>query len=398
MMSSLVNSQGVYGSVDMGPAGGSFPDGAVTGARAGDGVVALSFDDTTVDVPVDWLRDNCACVECRITQTDERRIRPWRLPPAQVTGLTVVDGVVVVDWAEGHTSRFEPGSWAAATRATRRGAYTATLWRAGYELTRVDHDAAVHDLDARRHLFEAFRRDGAVVVTGAPAVPGAVLDFMRNVRVTLVDSSLGFLFDVKLDPAGYNVAFTAEELPLHNDNAQYAQPPSGQVLSMVVNEATGGDSMAADGWSILEQLRADDPDAVETLSSVAVGFRQYSDHADGFTRAPLVVRDASDRFVHLRFSNQLMQPLPFDHPRLAEWYRAYRALGALIADPSNHVTFRLRGGEMLMVNGYRVLHARKAFTPDGPRHLQDVYFNTDDVFGHLARMTGDAVNAMSAPS
>ena len=35
-----------------------------------------------------------------------------------------------------------------------------------------------------------------------------------------------------------------------------------------------------------------------------------------------------------------------------------------------------------------------AYQPDGQRHLQDVYFEVDDVFGHLARMSGEATNAM----
>ena len=100
--------------------------------------------------------------------------------------------------------------------------------------------------------------------------------------------------------------------------------------------------------------------------------------------------------MHLRFSNQLMQPLAYDDTELAAWYRAYRLLGAAIADPANHVSFRLSAGDTLFVNGYRVLHARTAYQPDGPRHLQDVYFEFDDVFGHLARMSGEATNAMVA--
>ena len=107
-----------------------------------------------------------------------------------------------------------------------------------------------------------------------------------------------------------------------------------------------------------------------------------------------MVRDRFGRFVHLRFSNQLMQPLAFDDADLASWYDAYRLLGAEIADPGNHVSFRLFAGDTLFVNGYRVLHARTAYKPDGPRHLQDVYFEMDDVFGHLARISGEAENAM----
>jgi alpha-ketoglutarate-dependent taurine dioxygenase len=151
-----------------------------------------------------------------------------------------------------------------------------------------------------------------------------------------------------------------------------------------------------DGWSVLDRLKREHPEAIDVLARVEVGFRQYSTEADAFTRAPLVVRDREGRFVQLRFSNQLMQPLAFDDSDLGAWYSAYRLLGAAIADPANHVSFRLSAGDTLLVHGYRVLHARTAYKPDGPRHLQDVYFEIDDVFDHLARMSGEATNAMVA--
>ena len=91
-----------------------------------------------------------------------------------------------------------------------------------------------------------------------------------------------------------------------------------------------------------------------------------------------------------------MQPLAYDDPDLSEWYHAYRLLGRGVSDPANHVSFRLAAGDMLFVNGYRVLHARSAFVPDGARHLQDVYFDVDDVLGNLARLTGEASDAMVA--
>ena len=98
-------------------------------------------------------------------------------------------------------------------------------------------------------------RDGAVVVVDAPRRPGAVVELMAELGLPLRELSLGRLFDVVVDPAGYNVAFTSEAIPPHNDNAQATHPPSGQVLAMVVNEAGGGDSIVVDGWAVLERLQ-----------------------------------------------------------------------------------------------------------------------------------------------
>ena len=383
--------------IEIGPTGGVFPAGPLQSAAATADGVSVTFAGGTVVLPGDWLRDNCPCDRCRIRQTDERRWQPWSdTAAARADRVDVSDGSLAVQWSSGHESTYSPATWASIARAGRRGVYTARLWQKGYAIERFDHDETIADTVTQRRMFEAFRRDGAVVVTGSPTVPGTVIEYLRAIRLTLRDSSLGLIFDVKLDPAGYNIAFTAENVPPHNDNAQYAHPPSGQVLAMLVNDATGGNSVVVDGWSILHKLQAADPAAIEVLSRVEVGFRQYSVDADAFCRSPLVVRDRAGRFTHLRFSNQLMQPLEFDDPDLAEWYRAYRILGTMIADPANHVGFRLTAGDMLFVNGYRVLHARTEFVPDGPRHLQDVYFDVDDVFGNLARMTGEAPVEMTA--
>jgi gamma-butyrobetaine dioxygenase len=299
-----------------------------------------------------------------------------------------------ITWGSGHASTFPHDVWSRISTATRRTRYVARLWRSGYQLERFDHDEITVDLVSRRRFFEAFRRDGGVVVTGSPTEPGSCIRTIEALGLTLIHHNLGTIFDVKLDPAGYNVAFTSEALPPHHDNAQATYPPSCQMLAMLVNDADGGDSIVVNSWSVLHDLEERDPAAVDVLTRVEVGFRQYSPEADGFTRAPLVVRDASGGFKQLRFSNQLMQPLPFDHPLLAEWYRAYRLLGSMVTDPAYEVRFRLNAGESLIVHSPRVMHARAAYTPNGPRHLQDIYFDGDDLYANLARMTGEATNAM----
>jgi gamma-butyrobetaine dioxygenase len=381
-----------FQALEVGPAGRDFPHGKLLAVDLAPEGLEATFEDRHVVFNLDWLRDNCPCDSCRILQTDERRWQPWLdAQRAAVSSHSLTDNGLHIVWSSGHESTFTDVAWKRIALASRRGGYTMHLWNRHYDVNRFDHDQVVGDMLTRRQFLEAFRRDGVVIINNSPTAPGSCINFLDAVGITLRDSSLGLIFDVKLDPAGYNVAFTAEALPPHNDNAQYTNPPSGQVLAMLVNDASGGHNIIVDGFSVVAQLP---PAAVEILSRVAVGFRQYSTQAEGFTRQPLIERDRESRCTHLRFSNQLMQPLPFDDPDLAAWYDAYRLLGTAISDPANHVTFRLDAGDTLIVNNHRVLHAREAFVPDGPRHLQDIYFDADDVIGLLARMTGEAHNDM----
>ena len=256
----------------------------------------MQFGEGSATFLPDWLRDNCQCAECRIVQTDERRWQPWTEQEAPVVGtVDVVDGHLQIGWVGGHTSTYGPDDWDKIRTTGARGAWKARLWSSGYEIERFDHHQSIDDQITRRAMLEALRRDGAVVITGSPTEPGTVIGLLRSLGITMRDSSLGLIFDVKLDPAGYNIAFTAEEVPPHNDNAQYSHPPSGQVLAMLVNDAQGGNSVVVDGWSVLDQLNSEHPEAIEVLSRVEVGFRQYSTEADAFTRAPLVVCDRAGR-------------------------------------------------------------------------------------------------------
>jgi hypothetical protein len=55
--------------------------------------------------------------------------------------------------------------------------------------------------------------------------------------------------------------------------AMLANPPDFQFLHALANDATGGDSMLADGVAIAKKLRTSDPKAFEILATRPVPFR-----------------------------------------------------------------------------------------------------------------------------
>ena len=87
----------------------------------------------------------------------------------------------------------------------------------------------------------------------------------------------------------------------------------------------------------------------------------------------------------------LMQPLDPCDPDLEDFYDAYHLLSRAVTDPANQIRFRGHAGTMQVLDAHRVLHARRGFDgTSGARHLQDTYFEFDDLRALHARMTGEA--------
>ena len=358
----------------------------------GEGFLTLTSPDQSSRFHHVWLRDNCWCEECRVMQSGERRLFTATIPDdIAPTAASVEDGVLVVDWNDGHASRYSL-EWLAENDYSNRPdtlAYSVTLWTAELpSLPRFEHSGVVGDPAVQRAYLEAVREYGAAIVAHTPSVDGEVARFAEaigHVRETAFER----VHNVRHDPKGYNVAHTALELKPHSDLPSYHWPPSIQLLHFMVNETTGGETTLVDGWRVLADLRSADPDAFDTLCRVPVTWQLYSEDEDTRATAPIVQLDTSGRVKTFRFSNQLALPLQASFDDVGAFYDAYRTLGRMLDDKRYKLMFKTETGDLLTVHGHRVLHGRLAFDPtSGSRHLQDVYMEYDDLMDRLAVLTG----------
>ena len=327
-----------------------------------------------------WLRDNCDCRDCRIAQTDEKRFMisdvPADLGPASVE---LVGDLLHIVWPDGHRSSYR-------SELLRSFGHAADIawspWPRDFTPYRCDYQRFLDDDVTAASAIARFVDDGAMILKAAPTAPGT-LEFLAPrlgpIREVLFDR----IHDVAVDPSGYNVAHTSLPLPPHNDFASYTWPPSVQALHMLANETSGGNSIIVDGWAVLTALRAEHADYFDVLRSLPVPFREFDENTETYTVEPIIRCDAEGRIAGLRFSNQLMQAIDPNDPRAVDFYRAYRELCRRVTDPNAQVSFRLSGGEILVVAAHRVLHGRQAFEPGGRRRLQDAYFEFDNVKNHL---------------
>ena len=341
-------------------------------------------------VPASWLRMHCPCAACMLVDIGERRVMVTSPTEWDVASVGHDDGCTTVTWASGHVSTYDAGFAALMDAKANRRRWSPVHWGGDHVVAEIGHDRFMNDPQARLDALLRYRAEGVLVLRGVPTTGTPSEDFLDAIRIPIWEGPFGLRsIDTRVQAVAYNVAETAEALPPHSDLAGYQWPPSGQMLHMLVNEAEGGDSLVVDGWRILTEFRADAPEMFQVLTEVPVAHRIYDETRETWARAPLVRLDAHGEINGFRFSNQTLQPLPLDEPRIDEWYRAYTELAARLSAPDQAATFRLETGDAYLTHAHRVLHARTAFSARGDRCIRDVYFEFDNVLAELDRLTGD---------
>jgi gamma-butyrobetaine dioxygenase len=324
-----------------------------------------------------WLLDNCPCPRCLHPITRERTVTlvdEWDVHPESVT--TGDDGTVTVDWGEDHIGIFPAEMLTTRPDLAVKRAKLAPLQRMSYV-----------DLDSRKGMgrwLKAMLEHGAIVIEGTPNVSGEVIRLAERIGYAR-PTNFGTIFDVESRPDPNNSAYTAAGLDLHTDLPNWANPPDFQFLHALANDATGGDSMLADGVAIAKQLRTSDPKAFEILATRAVPFRFHDATDDIRHSAPIIEVDAEDRPVAIRFNNWIRD---VDPSADEQFYDAYLTLWHLIRDQEPVPTFRLSAGETVCFDNRRILHGRTEFNPQsGRRHLQGCYVDRDMVVSRLRRLS-----------
>ena len=357
----------------------------IADVRAGDGALIATWGDGAVaHIPFLWLRHNCACDECVVRQTAEKRFQLFAVAEdVRPCRFGVVAGAcgegIAIEWPGGHSSWFDAGELKALLEGRKS---SLRHWTHRFRPPRFDFRGFLHDDGAAAACIEEFLAVGACVLTDAPSAPDTVERLaprLGPVREVLFER----IHNVEVDPAGYNIAHTCEAVPPHNDMVSYNWPPSVQALHMLVNDCAGGETGIVDGFAVLRDLRRERPDYFDVLCAVPVPFRQFDEDNETSASCPTIELGTTGEVRMLRFSNQLMQRMPLCEPRLAEFYPAWRELARRINAPDVQARFRLEGGQVLLTAGHRVLHARAPIVGTGRRHLQDAYFEHDNVRNHL---------------
>ena len=357
---------------------------ALKDATLTDSGLSLTWQDgTQTTLPLLWFRDHCACQACRHPQTRERLYLPLD-DIEQAPSVTLADGHLYLQWHDGHDSAFHSG-WLYQRRpeATRVSSLpNPTPWRDDFFPERVRHADFMTPAGEKAWLT-ALLRDGLALITDAPLVEEEVSRLAERIGPQRA-TNFGGRFNVRSKPNPNNAAYTAVGLPLHIDLPNWQQPPDIQLLYCLQNDASGGESLFADGARVINALREQDPEALAILSETPIDFRFQDDLHDIAIKAPVITLDSQGELMEMRLNNWIRDTLHLPAEKMTAWYRAYKVLWQLFHSEAHQLEFTLTPGQMVAFDNRRVLHGRREFDPNsGARHLQGTYLDRDMLASRL---------------
>ncbi|XP_071953600.1 gamma-butyrobetaine dioxygenase-like [Antedon mediterranea] len=366
--------------------------------------IVLEEGDMKIQCPFIWLRDNCRCHSC-YQETAGQKLTLLKKLDIDVYPLNVGmhdDQSINVEWSDAHTSKYP-------LKLLKDVKFPASInpldglhlryW--GSEMTRDKiptfsfHDV-MSDESWLYSWLESLHTHGICILNGLGDHAGnltRLADWVTHPRMTCHGSD----FAVKATSEATDLAYTGYPLELHTDLSYYSYGPGVQLLHCIQDSVNGGLSEFADGFKVAYDLKRDDPETFEILSTVPVANVYEGIHSVSKTKyllrawKPIIRMSNSDHVENVVFAySQQDTCMSVEVKDVKKVYKAMKTFLDSLYSRNNLISLKLQPGEAIIVNNTRVLHGRTAFEAGGPiqRHLQGLFLDWDEIYSRMRGMSG----------
>lgn len=361
--------------------------GTIEGLACGDRLRVAWSDGEVTELSWAWVRDHSRDPASYDARTGQRLVDSSVYDPAR-RGVTAqfAGGAIVVEWSDGSTASIVPVELLDDVRRPAAGD-DRVLWdRTTVESMwpTVAHDDVVADDSGVAELLDRVHWFGFCIVEGTPPTAAATQRLVERIGYVR-ETIFGGFWEFQPDAARDDTAYTNIELPPHTDGTYSHDAPGAQILHCLGHDGDGGESTMVDGFAVAAELRRSSPDHHATLATVEVPGRYVGDGAHLVARRP-ILRHEGERLVQVSYNSTDRAPFLLPPDEADRFYAAVATFEAMLADPDRTWERRLRPGEAMIFDNWRVLHGRRSFT--GARRMCGAYVNREDVDSRRRVLSG----------
>ncbi len=346
-----------------------------------------------------WLRDHCQMPQSRNPANGQRLLNITDIP-ADIGIATVEltnDKLVVEFTPDEHRSEFDldwlhDNCYCLNSQRDDRSESVKTLWDGQsfqQGLPRCQYSAFCDQPEAKLAALQAVADFGFVLLEDVNRESGEVVNVINQFGFVR-ETNYGPLFDVRTTVDPTNLAFTNLGLGCHLDNPYRDPVPGLQLLHCLESSTSGGESILQDGFMAARILREETPDHFKLLSHHWINFRFRDGAADLQSRVPFIEVNDLGQIIKVRFNNRSIDTLKLSPSVMRDFYPAYRHYAEILERDELQIVFKLQAGELMLFDNTRILHARKAYSASGTRHLQGAYSDLDGLYSSLRRLESAA--------
>ena len=158
-----------------------------------------------------------------------------------------------------------------------------------------------------------------------------------------------------------------------NNHTDQSVPPWGGIPALVLimhYQKGAGCNTLVDGFAVAEDLRREDPEAFDLLSTY--GSNQTRDFVSSRKdttqslnaslcvdkREPIIQLDDAGTIVRIQYNEVFRTPLELPFDVFPKWYAAYAKWTTMLHDAKYEVEVEMQAGKMLIFHNWRTLHGR----------------------------------------
>lgn len=363
---------------------------AVSGLNREDRHLEITWGDTHVSrFHHVWLRHNCPCSICRNEGTDQNMnlIEDLSLDNAPVA-VNVIDDELHITWSDdGHDTRYGLGwlranCYSETARRERRVDPILVDARTAQSLETFPYrDYADTDAGLLK-VMQAVNTYGFVRLTGAPQVDEEIVRIAERFG-PIRETNYGSINDMMVHEDKIVISYTDAALTAHMDEPYCYEPLGvGFFHCMASAMEQGGTSIFVDGFKIAEDIRRENPENFEILTTVPQQFmRRHEDEQEYWSEGCVIAVDYFGAVNGIRFAERPLAPLDIPEHLVERYYAALSDFASRVRKPENEIRFKLEGGDIAIFDNQRMMHGRTAFK--GSRHLRTAYVERDFFHSNL---------------
>jgi gamma-butyrobetaine dioxygenase len=340
-----------------------------------------------------WLRDHCQMPRSRDPVSRQRLHNITDFPlDIGITNVTQEHDSLIVEFsADSHHSEYSvdwllQNCYCINQQTDNRSESSKLLWRQSTfdkrQLPRFSYESFCNSDKDKVAALTSVKDYGFVIFEGVPCEDRQVLKVISEFGYVR-DTNYGPLFEVRATIDANNLAFTNLSLGCHLDNPYRDPVPGIQLLHCLQSSTTGGESILQDGFMAACILREENSAHFNILSGQWINYRFQDDSTDLQSRVPMFEVNDNNEVIKVRYNNRSIATLNLAPDKIMPFYEAYRHYAEILQRKPLQIRFKLEPGELMMFDNTRVMHARDAYSTGGKRHLQGAYCDLDGMYSTL---------------